>query len=167
MAKILFADASKICALGEFGKFSMQVRENRAVSSDRAIIYYDADCGFCRRMLRIVLRMDSRSKRRLIPRAIQDPLAASALAPRTPQEQLASWHLQLPNGAVISAGAAIPALLRLWGWPRAAVALFERFPSVTEFGYRWVADHRVLLGRLTRWIPDLPQAVQPRKSPPS
>lgn len=133
-------------------------------------IYYDADCGFCRRVLRIVLRLDHFNGRMLSPRAIQDPGAAIALAPLTPAEQLASWHLRLPNGSVVSGGAAIPTLLRVWGWPEWAPALFERFPDATDAGYQWAARHRAQLGLLTRWMPDLPaerrKRVEKRENPP-
>lgn len=137
------------------------------MSNGRAIIYYDADCGFCRRMLRLVLRIDKLCGRRLTARAIQDPRATIALAPMTLDEQLASWHLERAGGAVVSSGAAIPELLSLWECPGALIAPFERFPTATDSAYRWIADHRVLLGRLTRWIPDLPESFQTRKNPPS
>lgn len=166
-AKILFAVDSKICARTEFGKSGSRLSENRSVNSGRAIIYYDAECGFCRRMLRIVLTVDHRRGRGLTARAIQDPSSTIALAPRSLDEQLASWHLQRADGVVVSSGAAIPELLKLWKLPNAMIAPFERFASATETAYRWIADHRVLLGRLTRWIPDLPESFQTRKNPPS
>lgn len=132
------------------------------MSGATTTIYYDADCGFCRRMLRIVLRLDQFSGHMLVPQAIQGPGSASALAPLSPEEQLASWHLGLPNGSVVSGGAAIPTLLRVWGWPEWVPAVFERFPGATDAGYRWVALHRAQLGPLTRWIPDLPEATRER-----
>ncbi len=120
-------------------------------------IFYDAGCGFCRRVLRVVLRVDHFAGRMLKAQAIQDPRSADALAELSPDEQLESWHLCLPNGSVVSGGAAIPALLRVWGWPEWMPALFERFPDATDASYRWVAHHRARLGRLTSWVPDLPE----------
>lgn len=118
-------------------------------------------------MLRIVLRIDKVRGRNLIARAIQDPRSTTALAPLTLDEQLASWHLERADGEVVSGGAAIPELLALWKCPGVMIVPFERFASATETAYRWIADHRVLLGRLTRWIPDLPESFHTRKNPPS
>jgi predicted DCC family thiol-disulfide oxidoreductase YuxK len=64
-----------------------------------------------------------------------------------------SWHLVTPDGAVTSAGAALAPLLRRLPGGSGPARLAERFPGATERAYRWVADHRSLLGR------PLPDAV--------
>jgi predicted DCC family thiol-disulfide oxidoreductase YuxK len=54
------------------------------------------------------------------------------------------------DGEIISAGAALPELLAIVGRHRFAMSAFRRFPTLTERGYRWVANHRNALGKLTR-----------------
>jgi predicted DCC family thiol-disulfide oxidoreductase YuxK len=92
---------------------------------------YDPDCGFCRVCVAMVLKWDR--ERRLRP---------------VPGEDLDSWQLIPPNGAVVSAGAAFSPLLRLLrgGAPLARVT--DRFPKAADRGYRWVADRRGTAGRL-------------------
>lgn len=144
--------------------------DNALMSGSATTIFYDADCGFCRRTLRVVLRLDHLNGHMLVARAIQDPRAADALAELSPTEQLESWHLGLADGTVVSGGAAIPALLRVWGWPEWIPTVFEQYPNATDASYRWVARHRAQLGRLTKWMPDLPQkhaeSVSERENPP-
>ena len=59
--------------------------------------------------------------------ALQDERAVALLSGMPEAERMASWHLVRPDGAVSSAGAAAPTLLRLLpgGAPLAAFA--ERF----------------------------------------
>jgi predicted DCC family thiol-disulfide oxidoreductase YuxK len=61
---------------------------------------------------------------------------------------MASWHLVAPDGARLSGGAALPALLRLLPAGRAPAAVFAQAPGLTERGYRWVAGHRSQLSKL-------------------
>jgi len=61
---------------------------------------------------------------------------------------MASWHLVAPQGARHSAGQALPPLLRLLPGGRPLAGISAALPGTTERGYRWVADHRGLLGRL-------------------
>jgi predicted DCC family thiol-disulfide oxidoreductase YuxK len=108
-------------------------------------LLYDADCGFCRVSVALVLAWDRR--RRLRPVALQSEEAGELLAPMPEQERMASWHLIQPNGTVRSAGAAFPPLLRELPGGTALAALAERFPESAERGYRLVARHRSVLGR--------------------
>jgi predicted DCC family thiol-disulfide oxidoreductase YuxK len=113
------------------------------------IVLYDGDCGFCRWSLAQLLALDRR--RRLRPVALETPAAAALLADLTPDQRAASWHLIAPDGRRWSAGAAGPPLLRLLpggGGPAWALAAA---PALTDRVYRWVAEHRSLLGRA---IPD-------------
>lgn len=89
---------------------------------------------------------------RLRPVALQDEEADRLLAGMPEQDRMASWHLVEPNGRVHSAGAAFPPLLRLLPGGRAVAPLFDRFPNAAERGYRLVADHRSVFGRvLPEW----------------
>jgi predicted DCC family thiol-disulfide oxidoreductase YuxK len=108
-------------------------------------LLYDADCGFCRWSLSLVLALDRR--RRLTPVAIGSPAADELLADMALEERAASWHLVAPGGRRTSAGAAAPPLLRLLPGGRGPAALLASAPGLTERAYRWVADHRATLGR--------------------
>lgn len=121
------------------------------------LIFFDQDCGFCLRMLRIVYRRDQRAERRLFPIALQDRVTERELADLSNEERMESWHLKLPSGEVVSGGAAIAPLIELLGLPRSLAAFFRRHPDLTDRGYRWVADHRSLLGPLTRPLPRFEQ----------
>jgi predicted DCC family thiol-disulfide oxidoreductase YuxK len=78
--------------------------------------------------------------------ALQDPKADALLPDVDEETKMASWHLVLPDGRRYSAGAALSPLLRALpaGGPLACAAAAA--PRITERGYRWVADHRSLLG---------------------
>src|ERR671914_515493 len=76
----------------------------------RTLLLYDADCGFCRVCVALVLAWDRR--RRLRPVALQSEEAEGLLAQMPEEERMASWHLARPDGEVQSAGAAFPPLLR-------------------------------------------------------
>ena len=128
------------------------------------LIFYDQDCGFCRRMLRIVIRRDQKVSGRLTPVALQDPLAARELAGYDEEERLASWHLKGPTGEVSSGGAALAPLVEILGLPVALATFLRRHAALADGGYRWVADHRTVLGRLTRRLPDLESPVEQNRS---
>jgi predicted DCC family thiol-disulfide oxidoreductase YuxK len=117
-------------------------------------IFYDAECGFCRRMLRIVVKWDAAADRRLEPVALQSALAEQQLAPMPREVQLQSWHLQRPDGRIVSGGDAIPELLELVRRHPLVGKAAKAAPKLTDRAYRFVADHRVVFGRLTRRLPD-------------
>jgi predicted DCC family thiol-disulfide oxidoreductase YuxK len=112
----------------------------------RATILYDADCGVCRWLLAKLLRWDRRAALR--PVALQDPESGTLLPGMSEEERMTSWHLVDPEGEVRSGGAAFPALFGLLPWGAPLAALTARAPSLSERGYRLVADHRSGLGRL-------------------
>jgi predicted DCC family thiol-disulfide oxidoreductase YuxK len=114
--------------------------------SDHAILY-DADCGFCTRMLDRIMRRDRRGRLRAVP--IQAEEGQRLLCKMPAARRLDSWHLVLPDGEVVSGGAAGPPLLRLLPGGALPAALLATFPAVTEVGYRWIANHREQLGRLS------------------
>jgi predicted DCC family thiol-disulfide oxidoreductase YuxK len=110
----------------------------------RVPILYDPDCGFCRVALALLLRWDTRGQLR--PVALGSEEASALLSGMSEDDQMASWHL-VEAGTVRSGGAAFPpALARLPGGRPLARAT-ERLPGASERAYRWVADHRSLLGR--------------------
>jgi predicted DCC family thiol-disulfide oxidoreductase YuxK len=111
-----------------------------------ATLLYDSDCGFCRWSLGKVLAWDRR--RRIRPVSLQSKEAERLLTGMPEEERMASWHLVGESGEVSSAGAGIAPLLRLLpgGAPLAAVA--ARAPRAMERGYRFIAGHRSVWGRL-------------------
>jgi len=112
-------------------------------SAGRAAVLFDPDCGFCRVTLALLLRWDTRGTLR--PVALGTEEARALLGDMPEDEQMASWHLVEP-GTVHSAGAAFPPVFdRLPGGGLLARAT-ERFPRASDRVYRWVADHRTLLG---------------------
>lgn len=114
--------------------------------TEKAALFYDGDCGFCRWCVAKVLAWDRDGS--VTPLAIQSPEAAELLADVQPERRLASWHFRDASGALFSAGAAFPPLLRLLpgGSPLAAFA--RRYPHGVERAYRVVASNRTVLGAL-------------------
>lgn len=116
------------------------------MASGRAVILYDADCGFCKWSLAKLLAWDR--GRQLRPVALQSA-EASALLPEMDEEQrMASSHLVSGGGEVHSGGAAAAPMLRLLpgGGPLAGLA--EAVPGLVERGYRLVAGNRDRIGPL-------------------
>jgi predicted DCC family thiol-disulfide oxidoreductase YuxK len=109
------------------------------------VLLYDRDCGFCRWSVGVLLACDRRRVLRPVP--LQDPEADRLLAGVGEEERMASAHLVSPEGRRWSGGKAAPPLMRLVPGGRPLAYLTERFPRATERAYRWVADHRSLVGR--------------------
>lgn len=111
----------------------------------RDAVLYDADCGFCRWALAVLLRWDRRG--RLRPVALQDA-EAPLLLPGVPGDRrMDSMHVVLADGRVASGGAALVELGRRLpgGGPLAAVG--SAWPGVAERWYRTFAGRRATLGR--------------------
>ncbi len=114
--------------------------------ADQTILLYDRDCGFCRWSLQKLLAWDRRG--RLKPVALQDLEAKRLLADLDERRRMDSWHLVTSGGQVVSAGAAVPDLLRLLPGGRPFAMLAAAFPRVTDAAYALIARHRSLLGRV-------------------
>lgn len=109
------------------------------------IVLYDADCGFCKCMMAVVLAADR--GQRVRPRAIQSDAGRQLLDGLSSVEQLASWHLLTPEGTRFSGGTAIPALAGILPGGGLTQPLLSRMPTTLDRAYRWVAHHRVGLSR--------------------
>ena len=109
-------------------------------------LIYDADCGFCRWLLGLLLSADR--AHRLRPVALGTTEADALLSDLTPAQRLASFHLVSPDGERLSGGAALPGVVRLLPAGAAPAALLALSPPATERGYRWIAGHRTTLGPL-------------------
>jgi predicted DCC family thiol-disulfide oxidoreductase YuxK len=118
--------------------------------AEQATVYYDADCGFCRWTLGLLLSWDR--GRRLVPRTIQGSEAELAGVPAA--RRLESAHVRLSDGRVFSGGAAIEHVAPLLPAGAPLAALAHRLPRASDRGYRFVAGHRTDVGpRLPRsWI---------------
>jgi predicted DCC family thiol-disulfide oxidoreductase YuxK len=125
-------------------------------SPPRHTVIYDADCGFCRWSLSLLLRADRDD--RLRPLALGTPEADRLLSEMPPEEQFASFHIVDPDGRLTSAGAGLPSVLRALPAGQLPAGVLAQMPGLTERGYRWVADHRTTLGPL------LPARVKARAS---
>jgi predicted DCC family thiol-disulfide oxidoreductase YuxK len=111
-----------------------------------AILLYDSDCGFCRWCLGKVMTWDRR--RDIRPVALGTDEADRLLAEMPPDRRMASWHLADSDDRLHSGGAAFAPLLHHLpgGSPLSAAA--SRAPRAVDRGYRWVAGHRSLFGKL-------------------
>jgi predicted DCC family thiol-disulfide oxidoreductase YuxK len=110
------------------------------------ILLYDSDCGFCRWSLGQVLAWDRRA--RIRPVSLQSKQAEELLAGMPEEQRFASWHLVDADGELHSAGAGIAPLLGLLRGGRPLAAIAVRLPGVMERGYRFVAGHRSLWGKV-------------------
>ncbi len=113
---------------------------------DHAILY-DADCGFCTRMLDAILRRDRGERLRAVAIQSEEGEALLEAGGVPASRRLDSWHLAAPDGTVTSGGIAGAPLLRLLPAGAPIAALLAAFPAATEAGYRWIAAHRGLLSR--------------------
>jgi predicted DCC family thiol-disulfide oxidoreductase YuxK len=111
-----------------------------------AVVLFDRDCGLCLWAAERLRRWDRGGRLAFVP--LGTPRADALLPHLTPRERLGSWHLATPDGRVRSGGAAVPGVLELLPGGRPLAAAARRFPGPTDRAYRWVADHRTVLGRL-------------------
>jgi predicted DCC family thiol-disulfide oxidoreductase YuxK len=111
----------------------------------RATVIYDADCGFCKFSLALLLAWDRHGALEIL--ALGSPEADRLLGDLTPEQRSSSWHLVDESGRRNSAGAAFAPVLTLLPGGRVPATLVARIPHLTERGYRWVVDHRGFLGR--------------------
>jgi predicted DCC family thiol-disulfide oxidoreductase YuxK len=111
---------------------------------ERAILLYDADCGFCRWSISKVLAWDRDRRLRAVP--LQSAEADELLPDMDPERKMASWHL-VTGGEVYSGGGAVSPLARSLpaGVPIAWLA--DLSPHLTDVAYRFVAERRERIGR--------------------
>ena len=128
-------------------------------TSQRRLVAYDGDCGFCMWLLAGLLRWDRRGALRSTP--LQGEEATELLGELDPADRMASWHLISPRWDLPLGGDAIPPLLRLLPGGRLPAAAFARFPGATSprapLGRR-APDRALALGS-----EDLQTACQPAR----
>jgi predicted DCC family thiol-disulfide oxidoreductase YuxK len=113
---------------------------------DPITVLFDEDCGLCRWSADKLRLWDS--ERALSFVGIRSATGDRLLAGMDMPARLASWHAAASNGAVWSAGAAIPVVARRLRGGAPIAWLAEAFPETTEHLYRWVTAHRPEIGRL-------------------
>ena len=112
----------------------------------RATVFFDGDCGFCRWSADVLRRWDRADRLRFA--TLDSPEANAALAGLDRETRYGSWHLATPDGRIRSAGAAIPAILRLLPGGEPLAWLASLSPQLTEAAYRTISRNRFRLGRL-------------------
>src|ERR1700686_1729892 len=107
----------------------------------RGWLFFDADCAFCVKIVRVVA--PTLIKRGFALAPLQDP-RVSALLGLSQSELLLEMRLLMSNGQQTGgADAAIALAHEIW-WARPLVWL-SRLPGMTQLlrrAYRWIAAHR-------------------------
>jgi predicted DCC family thiol-disulfide oxidoreductase YuxK len=119
----------------------------------KPLLVFDGDCGFCRTWV-------ARWRRTVGPRVDYEELqSAGARFPTIPRSRFRrALQLILPDGEVFEGAEAVFRTLALdSGHPRRRrwLAVYQNVPGarpVFEWGYRWVADHRPLLTRVSQFF---------------
>ncbi len=112
---------------------------------ERYWLFWDGECGFCRRAVAWVKRHDTRDLLHAVPyQEAPRPPMTEALAARCAH----AVHVITPEGRVLAAGRASLLVLETIGFRRLA-ALFSRRPLIwlVEIVYWIVARHRPFFGR--------------------
>jgi predicted DCC family thiol-disulfide oxidoreductase YuxK len=118
----------------------------------RAVLLWDGDCGFCRWCVARVLRADG--DRRLRPVTLQSEEGERLTAHMGRDVAMASWHLAMPDGRLLSGGAAFAGLGELVPAFGPLGAAARRFPGPVDRLYRFGAGHRDRFGAVTRRFGD-------------
>ena len=127
-----------------------------AKAARRPILLYDGSCGFCRRSVALLVRLDPdhRVARVDMTSAAAEPLM-STISPARRQQSI---HVIRPDGRVLHAGVALRAVL-CQVQPEATWRSVGYWPLVgllIDRAYDLVASLRSPLGRLTGWLPEPP-----------
>lgn len=111
----------------------------------QAWVFWDGECGFCRRSISWAVRHDQAGLLR------PAPYQSAPSPPMTPGLRRAcarAVHVITPGGKVLRAGRAALYVLSAAGWPRVAWVLgLPPLIAFVEIGYKIVSHNRPLLGR--------------------
>jgi predicted DCC family thiol-disulfide oxidoreductase YuxK len=118
----------------------------------KPLLVYDGDCGFCRFWVR---RWKQMTGERVDCLPAQDARVPAEF-PEIPRERFAlTVQLVETDGRVFSGAEAILRAMSYGpsrGWPLRAYQSVPVFAKSAERTYRFVADHRLFLSRLTRLL---------------
>lgn len=108
-------------------------------------LFWDGDCGFCRRIVAWLKRHDTTDVIRAVPyQSAPRPPMTDALAERCAR----AIHVITPAGVTLAAGRASLCVLGLVGYPRLArIGALPPFIWGVEFGYWLVARNRRFFSR--------------------
>jgi predicted DCC family thiol-disulfide oxidoreductase YuxK len=123
------------------------------------VVLYDADCRLCRFAARVAARLDRRERLALL--GLEDVAADPLLECVSGGERGSSLRLALPDGRLLSAGAAVMGVLERLPATRLLAQSAARLHAerVVAAVYALVARHRDRLGRL------VPDGAAPRRYP--
>ncbi len=109
------------------------------------LLFWDGDCGFCRRGVAWVQQRDTTGKIKAIPyQEAPRPPMTDALAARCTR----AIHILTPSGQMLAGGRASLCLLRLLGYRRAVWVLsLPPFVWCVEAGYWLIARNRRFFSR--------------------
>jgi predicted DCC family thiol-disulfide oxidoreductase YuxK len=111
---------------------------------EKAVVFYDRDCGLCVWSAEHLRTWDGRRERlRFVP--LRSPEADDVLGGIGPDRRSASWHLAIGD-RVLSGGAALAPVLKLLPGGRPFAWLARSFPRTTDVLYRLVAENRTTIG---------------------
>jgi len=113
--------------------------------TQRPVLIFDGDCGFCTRTANAVKRLDTQQRFDVLPWQTRGLLAASGLNEQQVTE--AAWYIDAEGRKHRGAGAINTALNALGGIYRIASWVY-RVPGlkqVEDLIYKWVARNRYLM----------------------
>ncbi len=113
--------------------------------TDKYLVLWDGECGFCRRSVDWLLKRDQKGELEAVPyqMASSPPMTAEL---RTACAR--AVHLVSPDGTIYSAGRAVLKALELVGYGALArVASWPPFVWFVELGYWLVARNRYFFSR--------------------
>jgi predicted DCC family thiol-disulfide oxidoreductase YuxK len=123
-----------------------------AVPPSKPLVVYDGDCNFCTLWIR---RWQQITGDAVDYRPAQDASIAAQF-PEIPRERFdTAVQLIETDGVVFFGAAAVFQTLAInskWQWPLQAYKKTSLVASVTEWTYNYIASHRTLFSRLTRWF---------------
>lgn len=110
------------------------------------VLLYDGNCGFCRRWVTRLRRIDRDERISFLPAT--ERASVPDLPSLTDEALDRAMHLVLPDGTVLPGARAAPAIMKMLpGWR--AFAWVFRLPGVQAVAdriYAWVATHRHRFG---------------------
>lgn len=112
-------------------------------------LLYDGRCGLCRRLARLIGRLDRRGWLALL--SFDEPLGAEDLARLPDEKRYSAFHLVAPSGKIRSAEDAVLPTLDLLAGGKEVAAVLRLVPGgerTLRVAYRWVARNRTALGPL-------------------
>ena len=108
----------------------------------RWLVFFDGDCAFCSRGIRLLARLDRLDRIRLSP--LQGPLAVEKGLGRYASEAEGSMVVfRELDGAVFTHSGSVLEMARALGFPWNVFAVFSLVPKGIRDGlYKWIAGNR-------------------------